>query len=95
MKRRGFLEKTSLAALALSCGDGINTIIGPNDNNQKETLITRLNSEPYATWSPSGDNILFCQNEDIWIMNSDGSQPFELIIFPDKNKSHPNWKKIL
>lgn len=85
-----------LSIFILGCGGGIDTSIGPDNNepSYQESLIRRLNDEPYATWSPIGDKILFCQDGNIWLMDNDGSNPDELVIFPDENEkaSHPDWK---
>lgn len=96
MKTTNVVLAVFLFILILGCGGGIDTSIGPDDNqpSYQETLIRRLSDEPYPTWSPIGDSILFCQNGNIWLMDNKGSNLEELIIFPDEDKkaSHPDWK---
>ena len=101
MKRRGFLKNLGAIVGAFFLGEtlegcskgGIDTTLGP-DNNQisEKTLVKYLNTQPYATWSPYGNDILFSKDENIWIKQNN-SKPYELIISPDKTASHPNWEK--
>jgi Tol biopolymer transport system component len=41
-------------------------------------------------WSPDGSQIVFTRNEDIWIMNADGSDVVRLTAAPAKD-SYPFW----
>jgi len=72
--------------LVLGCGGDI---VDPDIGE-----VIYLAVEPYATWSPAGDKILFCQDGNIWVMDNEGLSLEKLIIFPDEDKkaSHPDWK---
>ncbi len=95
MRRRGFLKNTILPTLAIGCSGGIETILGPN--NQQENTIIRLNIQPYATWSPSG-NIIFPLHTYLKLIDKSGLEINSAKILSDigdENKlvSHPNWEK--
>ena len=96
MKTTNVVLAVFLFVLILGCDGDIDTSIGPDDNkpSYEEALIRRLSGNPFQTWSPFGDRIIFCQDGDIWLMDNDGSNLQELIIFPDaqESASHPDWK---
>jgi len=97
MNRRKFLkclEGIAISDVLLISGCSDSTGPSNDPSNQEEVLISGLNEEPYATWSPSGDKILFCLDGNIWAMDNNGSNLEELITFPGKNEkaSHPDYK---
>lgn len=59
----------------------------------QESLVRGLSGRTYATWSPDGDKILFCRDNDIWVMDSAGSILKRLILSPNRNKNvvYSNW----
>lgn len=92
MKIVTFVLSVFFSIFVLSCGGGI---MDPNPGPSYQESLTRgLSAEPWATWSPAGDKILFCQDGNIWVMDGEGSSLEKLIISPDENKkaSHPDWQ---
>jgi len=91
MKTAAVALAVFFSILVLGCGEDI---ISPNTGpSYQEPLARGLSAEPFATWSPAGDKILFCQKGNIWVMDGEGSSLEKLIIFPDENKkaSRPDW----
>jgi len=92
MKRRSFLQ--TIIPLATACGKGI-TPLEPNQSFKK-TLVKYLNTQPYATWTPS-EEIIFSQDKDLKLIDKEGLSLYNLKILSDrenenKSISHPNWE---
>lgn len=92
MKTTAIVLSVFFSIVVLGCGGGIMPL--DPGLSYPESLIRGLGAEPYATWSPAGDKILFCQDGNIWAMDNQGSSLEKLIIFPDEDKkaSYPDWK---
>lgn len=55
-------------------------------NGEDETLLTRGDS---PTWSPDGSRLAFVHQEDIWVIDADGSDSRRLIA----NGESPSWSR--
>lgn len=54
------------------------------------TGVTRLSAGGAPDWSPDDSRILFVLNDDIYVMNADGSRPTRLTVAAGRDIS-PNW----
>jgi Tol biopolymer transport system component len=60
-------------------------------------LITSTFDDHTPDFSPDGKRIVFAStrsgNEEIWVANADGSNPFQMTSFGGPNTSNPRWSR--
>jgi hypothetical protein len=61
------------------------------DGSNTANLITANTSFSNPAWSPDGSRIAFTRHSDIWVMNSDGTNPVRIVDSDTSSGGHPTW----
>ena len=73
-------------------GCGINGLPGAirtvRPDGTRERRLARIGDSP--AWSPSGNQIAYARNNDVWVMNADGTRQHQLTHTP-KTEYAPTW----